>query len=107
MNYKPNNWAYHLMPAVASSSDVGEIESSILQPKVTMVAGGDYDAASSTVKAIQGLGIRGTSATVWPLDMTAYSSASQAPYAEYTLPVQKGLNVIQLRCLPTFPINSR
>ena len=106
MNYKPNNWAYHLMPAVASSSDVGEIESSILQPKVTMVAGGDYDAASSTVKTIQGLGIRGTSATVWPLDMTAYSSASQAPYAEYTLPVQKGLNVIQLRCLPTFPINA-
>ena len=106
MNYKPNNWEYHLMPAVASSSDVGEIESSILQPKVTMVAGGDYDAASSTVKAIQGLGIRGTSATVWPLDMTAYSSASQAPYAEYTLPVQKGLNVIQLRCLPTFPINT-
>ncbi|MBO7067660.1 MAG: glycosyl hydrolase 115 family protein [Bacteroidaceae bacterium] len=106
MNYKPNSWSYHLMPAIATASDVGDTESSILQPKITIVAGGDYDVASSTVKSIQGLGICGTSATVWPLDMKAYTNADQAPYAEYTLPVQKGLNVIQVRCLPTFPINT-
>ena len=34
-----------------------------------------------------------------------FSSAASAPYAEYTLPVQKGLNVIQVRCLPTFRLN--
>jgi hypothetical protein len=38
--------------------------------------------------------------------MQAYASASSAPYAEYALPVKKGLNVIQVRCLPTFPINT-
>jgi hypothetical protein len=106
MNYKPNNWSYHLMPAVAASSDVGQTASTILQPHITIIAGGDYDIASSTVKSIPGLGIRGTSATVWPLDMKAYTNATQAPYAEYTLPVKKGLNVIQVRCLPTFPINT-
>jgi hypothetical protein len=58
------------------------------------------------VKTLEGLGIEGTTATVWPLDMQAYTSANDAPYAEYTLPVQKGLNVIQVRCLPTFPINT-
>ena len=106
MDYKPNNWSQHLMPAVATEDDVAEQESSILQPNVTIIAGGSYNNASSTVKTLEGLGIRGTTATVWPLDMTAYSSANSAPYADYTLPVQKGLNVIQVRCLPTFRLNT-
>ena len=38
--------------------------------------------------------------------MQAYTSASSAPYAEYTLPVKEGLNVIQARCLPTFRLNN-
>ena len=106
MDYKPNNWNQHLMPAVATSSDVAELQSSILQPNVTIIAGGSYTNASPTVKTLEGLGIRGTTATVWPLDMTAYSSAGSAPYADYTLPVQEGLNVIQVRCLPTFRLNT-
>ncbi|MBR5051946.1 MAG: glycosyl hydrolase 115 family protein [Bacteroidaceae bacterium] len=106
MDYKPNNWSQHLMPAVATADDVAEQESSILQPNITILAGGSYTNASSTVKTLEGLGIEGTTATVWPLDMQAYTSANDAPYAEYTLPVQKGLNVIQVRCLPTFPINT-
>lgn len=105
MDYKPNNWSQHLMPAVASSSDVCGTESNILEPVISIVPGGGYTTASDKVRTIKGLGIRGSSATVWPLDMNAYTSAAQAPYAEYTLPVQKGLNVIQVRCLPTFPIN--
>ena len=106
MDYKPNNWSQHLMPAVATADDVAEQESSILQPNITILAGGSYTNASSTVKTLEGLGIEGTTATIWPLDMQAYTSANDAPYAEYTLPVQKGLNVIQVRCLPTFPINT-
>ena len=106
MDYKPNNWSQHLMPAIATADNVAEQESSILQPNVTIIAGGSYNNASSTVKTLEGLGIRGTTATVWPLDMQAYSSANDAPYAEYTLPVQKGLNVIQVRCLPTFRLNT-
>lgn len=106
MDYKPNNWSYHLMPDVASSGDVAEQSSSILQPRITIIPGGDFTTATAGVKTLHGLGIRGTSASVWPLDMTAYSTPSSAPYAEYTVPVQEGLNVIQVRCLPTFPINT-
>lgn len=106
MNYKPNNWSQHLMPAVATTSDINNTESNILQPEVTIVSGGDYTQSSGGVIGIDGLGITGKSATVWPLDMTAYTAYAKAPYAEYELPVQKGLNVIQVRCLPTFPINT-
>ena len=58
------------------------------------------------MKTIAGLGIAEASVTVWPLDMTAYTDAAKAPYAEYTIPVSAGTNRIELRCLPTFPINT-
>ena len=106
MDYKPNNWSQHLMPAIATEGDVAEQQSTILQPNVHIIAGGSYSQASGTVKVLHGLGIEGSTATVWPLDMQAYTSANSAPYAEYTLPVQKGLNVIQVRCLPTFRLNT-
>ena len=106
MDYKPNNWSQHLMPAVATEGDVAELQSTILQPEVYILNGGSYNTASSTVKTLHGLGIQGSTATVWPLDMQAYTNATTAPYAEYTLPVQKGLNVIQVRCLPTFRLNT-
>ena len=106
MSYKPNNMSQHLMPSVASAADVSEIQSTIVQPDITILPGGSYQSASSSVVSLTGLGLAGSTATVWPLDLTAYSSASQAPYAEYSLPVQKGLNVIQVRCLPTFPLNT-
>lgn len=106
MDYKPNNWSYHLMPSVASEADVSAAQSTILQPDVFILSGGSYDASSPCVTTLQGLGIQGATATVWPLDMKAYTTASAAPYADYTVPVQKGLNVIQVRCLPTFPVNT-
>ena len=106
MDYKPNNWSQHLMPAVATADDVAEQQSSIQQPNIKIIAGGSYTNASPTVKTLEGLGIEGTTATVWPLDMQAYTSANNAPYTEYAVPVKKGLNVIQVRCLPTFPINT-
>lgn len=106
MSYKPNNWAQHLMPSVATAVDVAQQQSSILEPSVSIISGGSYGQASPTVKTLEGLGIRGTTATVWPLDMQAYASTGSAPYAEYRVPVQKGLNVIQARCLPTFRLNT-
>ena len=106
MDYKPNNWSQHLMPAVATADDVATQQSSILQPDVYILSGGSYTSASASVKRINGLGVEGSTATVWPLDMKAYTSTSSAPYVEYTVPVKKGLNVIQVRCLPTFPINT-
>ena len=106
MNYKPNNMSQHLMPSVASAADVGTVCSTISQPNITILPGGSYSSASREVVSLTGLGLAGSTATVWPLDLTAYSSPSQAPYAEYLVPVQEGLNVIQVRCLPTFPLNT-
>lgn len=106
MSYKPNNMSQHLMPSVASAADVGAIQSTIVQPDITILPGGSYRSASSSVVSLTGLGLAGSTATVWPLDLTAYASPAQAPYAEYTVPVQAGLNVIQVRCLPTFPLNT-
>ncbi len=106
MSYKPNNWSQHLMPAVATAGDVAEKQSTILEPDIYILGGGSYTQASASVKSLLGLGIEGTTASVWPLDMTKYSNANAAPYAEYNVPVQEGLNVIQVRCLPTFPINT-
>ena len=106
MDYKPNNWSQHLMPAVASATDVAGSQSSILEPDICIVGGGSFLQASPSVKRLKGLGITGTSASIWPLDMTKYTDAASAPYAEYSVTVQKGLNVIQVRCLPTFPINT-
>ena len=106
MDYKPNNWSYHLMPAVAGDADVAPQRSTLVQPEVSIVAGGCYDRASASVKVLHGLGVEGSSAAVWPVDVKKYANASSAPWAEYTLPVRKGLNVIQARCLPTFPLNT-
>ena len=106
MSYKPNNMSQHLMPNVATEADVSDIQSTIVQPDITILPGGSYSSASNNVVSLTGLGLAGSTATVWPLDLTAYTSCSQAPYAEYSVPVQEGLNVIQVRCLPTFPINT-
>ena len=105
MSYKPNNMSQHLMPSVATASDVSDIQSTIVQPAVTILPGGSFRSSSSGVVSLEGLGLAGSTATVWPLNLTAHTSYAQAPYAEYTVPVQKGLNVIQVRSLPTFPLN--
>ena len=107
MSYNPSNYGKQLeMPAVATSADVAAQRSTILQPEIHILSGGSYNRASATVKRLTGLGVAGSSASVWPLDMKAYTTANEAPYAEYSVPVQKGDNVIQVRCLPTFPINT-
>ena len=106
MSSKPNNWSQHLMPSVATNGDVARQQSTILEPDICILGGGSFSQASPSVKKLNGLGIEGTTASIWPLDMTKYANAAAAPYAEYTLPVQEGLNVIQVRCLPTFPINT-
>ena len=106
MSYKPNNMSQHLMPTVASEADVNPKRSSIIQPEITIIPGGSFKNATNRVVSLKGLGLAGSTATVWPLDMTAYNSYDKAPYAEYQIPVNQGLNVIQVRCLPTFPINT-
>lgn len=72
-----------------------------------VVRGGDYQAASVTVRAIEGLGTSDFAATVWPLNHKAYeaSELAKAPYVEYLVPVKQGENKIDVRCLSSFPLN--
>ena len=108
MDYKPNNWSQHLMPSVATQNDVVPQVWSLPEWNYQVIAGGDYETSSSTVVRIEGLGAEGSSATVWPLNLTAYTNASyiRAPYVTYSLGVRKGLNEVEVRLLPTFPLNA-
>lgn len=97
MDFKPRKRPQFDMPTAGAGT-------SISGP--TLGGIGSFVQSSSQVKTIAGLGIAEASVTVWPLDMTAYTDAAKAPYAEYTIPVSAGANRIELRCLPTFPINT-
>ena len=60
------------------------------------------------LKIVTGLGSSGAGLTVLPLEMKTYAQTniSNAPYAEYQLPLKKGNNKINVKCLPTFPLYS-
>ena len=105
MDFKPRKRPQFDMPPV----DTDTSHTSHLSPltsKETTIPATAYKQSSPQVKAIEGLGLGQASITVWPLDMKAYTNVAEAPYAEYTIPVSAGTNQIQVRCLPTFPINT-
>ena len=103
MDFKPRKRPQFDMPSVGA--DASEHQDST-HTVVVSFAADSYVQSSSQVKTIAGLGLAKASITVWPLDMTAYTDVAEAPYAEYAIPVSAGTNKIQLRCLPTFPINT-
>lgn len=81
------------------------------QPKEirNIIPAGEYKTANGNghnFMTINGLGIEACALTVWPLNMNTYeeSNITSAPFAEYAIPVKKGTNQIDVRCLPTFPI---
>ena len=105
MDFKPRKRPHFDMPPV-DTTHISYV--SPLTSKETIIAAIAYRQASSQLKAIDGLGIGQVSITVWPLDMKAYAAneVADAPYAEYSIPVSTGMNKIEVRCLPTFPINT-
>ena len=58
------------------------------------------------VKCAIGLGYSGASIMATSLDTTSYTAGNiyEAPYAEYTVPISEGDNLIGVRCVPSFPI---
>lgn len=73
---------------------------------VVKLSGKDFSTKSASIKLLEKLGVSGSSLTVWPLNMTSYSSTNitSAPCAEYKIQVKKGNNKISVKCLPTFPL---
>jgi len=108
MDFKPRQQSQFYMPATATASSINSV---VTEPTVTetvAIGAKDYSDVHGNVVTLEGLGCSGTSVTVWPMDMTAYTmdGLANAPYAEYDISVKKGNNRISARCLPTFPVNS-
>ncbi|MBO4811936.1 MAG: glycosyl hydrolase 115 family protein [Prevotella sp.] len=107
MDFRPRKRRQFDMPVVATTADISPKDTTaIVQNATTAIAATDFKQSSSTIKQIDGLGIGKASITVWPLDTITYASAEKAPYAIYQVPIKAGTNHIEVRCLPTFPINT-
>ena len=106
MNFKPHDRVQFNMPETASLTGIRNGEIPMTKDFVAVIPATDYQKSSGNMTQLDGLGIGKSSITVWPLDMKAYTSTAQAPYAEYQVPVKKGKNHFEVRCLPTFPINA-
>jgi hypothetical protein len=108
MNFKPRGLDQFNMPATATISSIRNGEIPQRKDYVTIIPATAYKNASNSVRTLEGVGINQASITVWPLDMTAYRSnqVTQAPYAEYEIPVKAGTNNIEVRFLSNFPINT-
>ncbi|KAA6303009.1 MAG: hypothetical protein EZS26_000904 [Candidatus Ordinivivax streblomastigis] len=110
MNYAPRNHSFFYDPIVVDEEQIDE--NSIAptpQDSVRTFEITNYTAKNDNgtkIEIVPGLGIGAASLTVRPLDLTSYAAGNitSAPYVEYSLPVAKGENAIQVKCFPTFPI---
>lgn len=108
MSSKPRGLSTFNMPGVATADDVATVPTSLPADSSTVVKATQHIAATPSLTSIKGLGIQEQALTVWPMNLTAYtaSNLASAPYAEYDIPVAKGVNIIHVRCLPNFPLHS-
>lgn len=121
MNFAPRGLDHFKMPKVANEAD---ITNSLLTPNSSLfrsacpltqrVCTPDwktlnsklYTASSRPFTYLPGLGPDGGSIGIWPMDMRAYNDPTDAPYAEYSVPVKAGKNSLTLRFVPSFPVNA-
>ncbi len=108
MSSRPRGLSTFNMPSVATASDVASVESELDAENNITIPAANYTSASASVKTIDGLGLQQQAVCVWPMILTSYdkNDVASAPYAEYSVAVEKGVNIIRVRCLPTFPLNS-
>ena len=112
MNRSPNassTGSQFGMPYAATASDVVDAQGELPDEGYVYVASDSYTNSRGTWQTLQNLGVGGNSITVWPIDYTTYTTSTargNAPYVEYTLPLEKGTYQIIVRCLPTFPITT-
>ncbi len=108
MSMKPHGDGQFNMPVTATLTSINNVKTELKTTETIVVPAADFTASSGDLTTLRGLGISDNAVTVWPLNMTAYTSGriSQAPWAEYDVPVKAGKNSIQVRCLCTFPLNS-
>jgi hypothetical protein len=109
MNYAPLSSTFFYEPTVYNFQAT-ENAGIPAKPDSIMVIGADEyvakHAAGQQIIPVEGLGITQKAMTVWPLNLTTYTSENinSAPSLEYQIPVLKGTNNINVLCLPTFPL---
>lgn len=108
MDSKPRQQATFYMPETATMSSISQYELPVPEERFLTVAAADYTGSRGNIKELKGLGIGESSVAVWPMDYKNYAvrDAETAPYVEYNVPVTAGVNTIEVRFLPTFPIHS-
>lgn len=94
-------------PRPAAEADIAETVNEVVSPEVAIVPGGQFVAGQAGVVSVRGLGNSDYAATVLPLNLNAYEKpdVQTVPYADYDVPVYRGANTIQVRCLCSFPLN--
>lgn len=108
MDSKPRNQTTFYMPETAVMSGISPYELSLPEDRFITVAAAEYTGFRGNIKEFKGLGISESSVAVWPMDYKDYTPRDfdSAPYVEYNVPVSAGINTIEVRFLPTFPIHS-
>ncbi len=108
MDYSPKDLGVFFEPNVATEEIInGDVIPLKTSDKTTVIPVKNFSAKTGAgVTLLEGLGVGGASVTVWPLNMTQYTSANitSAPNVEYKISLKKGANKIGLKCLPTFPL---
>jgi hypothetical protein len=105
MTCKPQGLQQFNMPSVAAETDISASSVPMDASDHSDIYPSDaYTASKGNIVVMRGLGVSGTSVTVWPMEMKS-ASVENAPYAEYDVKVSPGANTIVARFLPTFPVN--
>jgi len=108
MSFHPRNLSHFNMPKTATENGLSDIVTPLKTEDIIIVPADNSTMRSSSIKPIEGIGLSTSGLAVWPIDMKAYTlqDIDQAPFVEYAVPVKAGTNKIEVRCLPTFPINT-
>jgi hypothetical protein len=110
MDYAPRSHSFFYDPTVVDEDQIDEgsiapaPRDSVRHFEITTYT--TKNGNGKNILTIPRLGVGEASLAVHPLDLTVYNAGNitTAPCAEYTLPVAKGENNIQVKCFPTFPI---
>ena len=107
MNYHPKDLRhqYKGQPTTLYHGRKDVTDVALLPESSCRIPAANYKGKRGNVARLEDIGTAGCSMAVWPLDYTHYNAA-EAPYLEYTVPVKAGLNEIEARFLPFFPIHS-
>ncbi|MDE6395506.1 MAG: glycosyl hydrolase 115 family protein, partial [Duncaniella sp.] len=108
MDCKPRKQKQFYLPAVACGDSIAPTVTELEKRWFCRIPASGYNTSNGDITEIRGLGIGKSSVAVWPIDYTDYSkdSIDNAPFVEYSVPVKKGINKIEVRCLPTFPVHA-